>query len=356
MKKSLLVFLIGVLFIAMHLSVIPAQSQTASQLPKVGVVTTGGTIAMKYDEEKKGFVPAVSGEDLVAMAPGIKELARIELVDLARIPSSYMDPPMWIKVQQEVEKLLEDPEVAGAVITHGTDTLEETAWFLDLTVKSPKPVICIGAMRGASEPDFDGPRNLENAVRIALSEEAQGKGTLLVLNNQINAAREVTKTNTAQVETFKSGEYGFLGYVHADGKIVFHREPTRRQQFDAPEKLPRVDIISFFTGDDGRYIKHAAESGAEGIVVVGVGLGHANPAVQDAIEEAIKAGLKVVMSTRVHTGRVQAVYSFKAGGVPLKEMGVIFADDLSPQKARILLMLALTQTKEPKEIQAYFDK
>jgi L-asparaginase len=263
---------------------------------------------------------------------------------------------MWIKVLQAVDKLLADPEVSGAVITHGTDTLEETAWFLDLTVKSQKPVVCIGAMRGASEPDFDGPRNLENAVRIALSKEAVGKGTLLALNNQINSAREVRKTNTAQVETFNSGESGFLGYVHADGKIIFNRQPTRRLRFDAPEQLPRVDIITFFTGDDGRYIKHAVESNAQGIVVVGVGLGHANPPVQDAIEEAVKAGIPVVMSTRVPNGRAQAIYSFKAGGVPLRDMGVILADDLSPQKARILLMLALTQTKDPKEIQAYFDR
>lgn len=328
----------------------------SSLLPKVGVVTTGGTIAMKYDPVKKGFVPAVSGEDLIAMAPSLRGLARIELVDIARIPSSYMDPPMWIKVLHSVEKLLADPEVAGVVITHGTDTLEETAWFLDLTVKSPKPVICIGAMRGASEVDFDGPRNLENAVRIVLTKEAIGKGTMLVLNNQINAAREVTKTHTAQVETFKSGDFGFLGFVNADGKIIFNRQSIRRQQFEAPEKLPRVDIVSFYTGADGRYIKFASGDGAAGIVIVGTGLGHVNPAVHDAIEAAVTAGIPVVMSTRVHQGRVQPVYSFKGGGVPLKDKGVIMADDLNPQKARILLMLALTKTKNPKEIQKYFDR
>lgn len=354
MKKKLSISII--VFILIFTSQLVAPVQSSSQLPKVGVVTTGGTIAMKYDPVKKGFVPAVSGEDLMAMAPKIREIARIELVDLARIPSSYMDPPMWIKVSKAVNKLLADPEVAGAVITHGTDTLEETAWFLDLTVKSPKPVICIGAMRGASETDFDGARNLENAVRIALSKEAVGKGTLLVLNNQINAAREVTKTHTAQVETFKSGDFGFLGYVHADGRIVFNRQPTRRLHFDLPETLLRVDIISFFTGADGGYIKYAVDSGAKGIVIIGVGLGHANPPVHDAIDAAVKAGVPVVMGTRVHQGRVQAIYSFKAGGVPLKEMGVILADDLNPQKARILLMLALTKTTDPKEIQKYFEK
>jgi len=355
MRKSIFILALVTIF-SVSLIVGMGTQAESSTLPKVGVVTTGGTIAMKYDPAKKGFVPAVSGEDLIAMAPKLRELARIELVDIARIPSSYMDPPMWIKVLKSVEKLLSEPEVAGVVITHGTDTLEETAWFLDLTVKSPKPVICIGAMRGASEVDFDGPRNLENAVRIALSKEAIGKGTMLVLNNQINAAREVTKTHTAQVETFKSGEFGFLGYVNADGKIIFNRQSTRRQHFDSPEKLPRVDILSFFTGADGRYIKFASEDGAEGIVIVATGLGHVNPAVHDAIEAALKAGVTVVMSTRVHQGRVQPVYSFKGGGVPLKEKGVILADDLNPQKARILLMLALTKTKDPKEIQKFFDK
>lgn len=354
MKRKLLFSSLFVFVFISHLVV--TTSESASLLPKVGVVTTGGTIAMKYDPVKKGFVPALSGEDLMAMAPKLRDLARIELVDLARIPSSYMDPPMWLKVSKAVNKLLEDPEVAGAVITHGTDTLEETAWFLDLTVKSPKPVICIGAMRGASEVDFDGPRNLENAVRIALSKEAIGKGTMLVLNNQINAAREVTKTHTAQVETFKSGDFGFIGYVNADGRIIFNRQSTRRLYFDLPEKLPRVDIVSFYTGADGSYMKYAVDSGAEGIVVIGTGLGHVNPPFHDAIEKAIKAGVLVVMSTRVHNGRVQPIYSFKGGVVPLKEMGVIAADDLNPQKARILLMLGLTKTKDSKEIQKYFEK
>lgn len=355
MRKLLLIAALVMIFTVSMIVGMNSRAES-SQLPKVGVVTTGGTIAMKYDPVKKGFVPAVSGEDLIAMAPSLRGLARIELVDIARIPSSYMDPPMWIKVLHSVEKLLADPEVAGVVITHGTDTLEETAWFLDLTVKSPKPVICIGAMRGASEVDFDGPRNLENAVRIVLTKEAIGKGTMLVLNNQINAAREVTKTHTAQVETFKSGDFGFLGFVNADGKIIFNRQSIRRQQFEAPEKLPRVDIVSFYTGADGRYIKFASGDGAAGIVIVGTGLGHVNPAVHDAIEAAVTAGIPVVMSTRVHQGRVQPVYSFKGGGVPLKDKGVIMADDLNPQKARILLMLALTKTKDPKEIQKYFDR
>ncbi|MEX2490007.1 MAG: asparaginase [Pseudomonadales bacterium] len=354
MKRNRFPYFVALIHIVTS-SFIVSQSLLASDLPRVGVVTTGGTIAMTYDEETEGFVPAVSGDELISMAPNIKNLAEIELVDLARIPSSYMAPPMWLKVLDAVNKLLADEEVAGVVITHGTDSLEETAWFLDLTVKSSKPVICIGAMRGASEPDFDGPRNLENAVRLALSEEAAGKGTLLVLNNQINAAREATKTHTAQVETFNSGDSGFLGTIHADGRIVFNRQPLRRLHFDVPEKLPRVDIVSFFTGDEGRYIRHAVDSGAEGIVVIGMGLGHANPSVQDAIEEAITAGIPVVMSTRVPNGRVQAIYSFKAGGVPLKNMGVILANDLSPQKARILLMLALGKTKDLEEIQRYFD-
>lgn len=354
MKKYLNTFIVTV-FLTITFFCIATPVLFASDLPKVGVVTTGGTIAMIYDEEKQGFVPALRGADLLSMAPNISSLAEIELIEIARIPSSYMDPPMWLKVLEAVNKFLEDEDVAGVIVTHGTDTLEETAWFLDLTVKSSKPVICIGAMRGASEQDFDGPRNLENAVKLALSEEAVGRGTLLVLNNQINAAREVTKTHTSQIETFKSGEFGFLGYVHEDDRVVFNRQPVRRQHFNVPEHLPRVDIISFFTGDDGRYIKYAVESGADGIVVIGTGLGHVNPSVQDAIEEAVTVGIPVVMSTRVPNGRVQAIYSFKAGGVPLKEMGVILANDLSPQKARILLMLSLGVTIDPIEIQKYFD-
>ncbi|MBW1974814.1 MAG: asparaginase [Deltaproteobacteria bacterium] len=329
--------------------IVPAQ-----ELPTVAVVATGGTIAMKIDPETGGPVPALSGEDLVSAVPELKELANIRVVEFSNIPSDYMTPELWLKLSAKVDEVLADPDIAGVVITHGTDTLEETAYFLDLTLKSDKPVVCIGAQRSASEKDSDGPRNLLNAVRIILSPQARGKGVMVALNHYINAAREVRKVHTSNVQTFESGDYGYLGYVDQD-RVVFFRESVRRQKLPLPQALPRVDLVAMYTGADGSYIRHAVDSGAKGIVVQAFGWGNVNKPVYEAIKYAISKGVSVVISTRVYYGRVLPVYGFEGGGATLKKIGAVFADDLPPWKARILLMLALTQTQKQEELQNYFD-
>src|SRR5262249_48360049 len=184
----------------------------APNLPVVRLIATGGTIAMKIDPIKKAPVPAISGEELVATVPEIAKVARIEVQNLSNVPSDYMDPDRWVQLQRAVTEALARPEVAGVIVSHGTDTLEETAWFLDLTVAGDKPIVLIGAQRNASESDFDGPRNLLNAARICVDPGARGKGAMIALNNNINAARDAVKTHTSDVETFKSGDLGFLGY------------------------------------------------------------------------------------------------------------------------------------------------
>src|SRR2546428_1403764 len=206
----------------------PAMGSQAARpdLPVVKLIATGGTIAMKIDPVKKAPVPAISGEDLIATVPEIEKVARIEVQNLSNVPSDYMDPDRWIQLQKSVAQALARPEVAGVIVSHGTDTLEETAWFLDLTVDSPKPVVLIGAQRNASERDFDGPRNLLNAARICVDAGARGKGAMIALNNNINAARDAVKTHTSDVETFKSGDLGFLGFVDYD-RIVWYRAPQR---------------------------------------------------------------------------------------------------------------------------------
>ena len=182
-----------------------------------------------------------------------------------------MDPPRWIALTKEVTSALARPEVAGAIISHGTDTLEETAWWLDLTINSEKPVILIGAQRNASEKDFDGPRNLLNAIRICVDPQSRGKSAMIALNDQINAARDVTKTHTSSVETFKSGEFGFLGIVDPD-RVIFARAPLRRQHVPLKtESAPYVEIVAMYGGADGRLIRAAVEQGAKGIVVQGLG-------------------------------------------------------------------------------------
>ncbi len=331
-------------------------SLALAELPVVKLIATGGTIAMKIDPVKKAPVPAISGEDLISTIPEIASLAKIEVENLSNIPSDYMTPDSWIGLQKAVVATLARSEVSCTVVSHGTDTLEESAFFLDLTVPSDKPIVLIGAQRNASEKDFDGPRNLFNAARICVTPEATGKGAVIAMNNQINAAREVTKTHTSDVEAFKSGDYGFLGVVDHD-RVVFNRSPSRRQYIPLiQDKLPAVEIVSMYAGADGAMIDAAVASGVKGIVVQALGWGNVNKPMFAAIKNAISKGVSVVISTRVQNGRVLPVYGFEGGGKTLQQAGAVFADNLSPQKARILLMLALQTKKKPEDIQKLFDK
>lgn len=325
-------------------------------LPRCRLISTGGTIAMKLDPVRRAPVPAVSGADLLRSVAGLGEVAEIEVEELCNVPSDYMDPPRWVALQRAVVAALSHDEVHGVVVSHGTDTLEETSWFLDLTVPGPKPVVLVGAQRNASDLNFDGTRNLLDATRVCVSAGARDKGVLLVLNNQINAAREATKTHTSDVESFRSGAFGLLGTVDED-RVVFSRAPVRRQHIPlGTAPLPRVDIITMYGGADGAQVDAAVAAGARGIVVQGLGLGNVNEAMYAALIDAIEAGVTVAISTRVPQGRVRPVYGFAGGGVTLKERGALFADDLSPHKARILLMLALQLPRPAAEIQSMFDK
>jgi L-asparaginase len=336
------------------------EAQARPGLPVVRLIATGGTIAMKIDPVKKAPVPAISGEDLVATVPEIAQVAHVEVENLSNVPSDYMDPDRWVQLQKSVVQALARPEVAGVIVSHGTDTLEETAWFLDLTVDSPKPIVLIGAQRNASERDFDGPRNLLNAARICVDPGARGKGSMIALNNQINAARDAVKTHTSDVETFKSGDLGFLGVADYD-RIVWYRAPARRQHvalrpMGEGQHLPRVDIVPMYGGADGTFVRSAIAAGAKGLVIQALGWGNMNVPMFQAVKEAIGKGIPVVITTRVWNGRVLPNYGFEGGGKTLQQAGAIFGDNLSPQKARILLMLALQTTTDPKQIQQLFDR
>lgn len=356
MKKSIPKLLVLAVATLSLIAVSRPVMSAAADLPVVVMIATGGTIAMKIDPVKKAPVPAISGEDLLSTVPEIAKVARIEVKNLANVPSDYMDPVLWVALQKSVVEALARPEVAGVIVSHGTDTLEETAYFLDLTVNSEKPIVLIGAQHNASERDFDGPRNLVNAARICVSPDARGKGAMIALNNQINAAREVTKTHTSDVETFKSGDFGFLGNVDSD-RVVFYRTPLRRQHVPlTQDKLPYVEIVAMYGGADGAMIRSAVAGGAKAIVVQALGWGNMNIPMYEAVLEAIAKKVAVVVSTRVQNGRVLPVYGFKGGGKTLKDAGAVMADNLQPQKARILAMLALQKTSDPKELQKLFDR
>lgn len=328
----------------------------AQQLPLCHMVATGGTIAMKLDPVTNAPVPALSGEDMLASVPGLGQVAVLQVENPFNIPSTYMDPERWVITHQSVTRALENPNVSGVIVSHGTDTLEETAWFLDLTVKSDKPIILVGAQRNVSESDSDGPRNLLNAARVCVSEAARGKGAMIIMNGQINAAREASKMHTSDVETFKSGDFGFLGTVDPD-RIVFYREPARRQHVPILGMgLPRVDIIPMYAGADSTLLRAAIAAGAKGLVIEAAGWGNINIPLFEAIKGAIAVGTIVVISTRVPNGRVLPMYGFEGGGKTLQDAGAIFADNLSPHKARILLMLALQSTTDIEQIQLLFDR
>ncbi|HEX3376745.1 MAG TPA: asparaginase [Candidatus Acidoferrales bacterium] len=331
------------------------------QLPIVAVLSTGGTIASKQNPSKGGYEAVLTGKDLVAAVPSIEKVARVLVEQISNISSSDMNPELWVRLAERVNDLLAMPDLAGVVVTHGTNTLEETAYFLDLTIISAKPVVLVGAQRPASDSDSDGPRNLWDAIRVCVSPEARNNGVVVVMNGQINPARDVTKSNTSQVETFRSLEFGPLGLVDVEG-VRFYRVALRRQAIPiSPEThLGRVEIIMNYAGADGLLVRSLlrTEMGAEGIaglVIAGLGLGCVSSSMFDAIQEARAKDIAVVISTRVPTGRIFSLSAMKGCSLTLKQIGCVLADNLSPQKARILLLLALTKTHDPESLQKYFD-
>lgn len=333
------------------------KTNSLTKLPRVVIIFTGGTIVSQYSAERGGFVPALTGTQFVETIFKRSHIARIEVEQFSNISSCNLTPDLWLKLSRRINELLTDPDLAGVVVTHGTDTLEETSYFLDLTITSDKPVVVVGAQRAASEPDSDGSRNLLDGVRVAVSPKAIGKGTLVVMNGQINAARDATKTSTVNVDTFKSLVFGALGIVDSQA-VRFYRAPLRRQtiSLDPTDRLGNIEIVLHYVGATGRIISSLLQDSdaLDGLVVAATGLGHVSEAMYDAIAEVRSRDIPVVISTRVYTGRVMDLYANKGQGISLRELGCIFADNLSPQKARILLMMALTQTRSSEHLQQYF--
>jgi L-asparaginase type II len=281
----------------------------------------------------------------------VKKLATLRFEQFMNAYGGEVSPERWADLARRINAILRDaPETAGIAITHGTSTLEETAYFLNLTVKTTKPVVVTGAMRPMTAMSNDAEVNLFDCVRIAGSTEAANRGVLVVLNNQIQAAREVTKSSTSRLDTFKSADLGFLGYADSDGEVVFYRDTTRRHthqtEFDIEgiKTLPRVDIAFAYSGVDGTAVAALAAAGCEGLIAAGLGSGGAPRAFLDALGKVVATGVPVVVTSQAGSGRAMARRA-------AAERGFLFADNLLPRKARILLMLALTKTREPAEIQ-----
>ena len=331
-----------------------AEQKIDSKLPSVVIVTTGGTIAEKTDPKTGGAVPAVMGAELVAAVPGLSKVANVKVIEISDIDSSQMTPEIWYNLSKTVDKALADPKVVGAVVTHGTDTMAEGSYFLDLTLQSDKPVAFVGAMRDASDLSPDGPANIYNAVLQVTSPNAKDWGVTVTLNQYINSARAVRKTQTTNVQTFESGEKGYLGYI-TGGKVVRLNDRLRRHRLPLPEKMAKVVYLSTFAGADGSLVRYAVDSGAEGLVVEGVGAGNVAIATFKAIKYALSKNVVVVITSRVYHGAVEPIYGDPGGGRILQESGVIGGGDLHGHKARLLLMVALPQVgHDAAKLRKYF--
>ena len=328
----------------------------SDHLPTVAIVATGGTIASAGEhsldiiEYSKDIYPP---ERLLEEIPEARETANLVVVSQDTIGSDAIGPDDWLKLHQKIESTArEHPEVDGFVITHGTATLEETAYFLNLTVKIDKPIVVVGAQRPITGISTDGPINLVNAIRLAASKVARGLGVLVVLNDEIHAARDVTKRSVFRLNAFQTPDFGVLGHTDLD-EILIYRRPTRRHttnsEFDlsAVRKLPRVEIVSSYAGADGVAVDAFVEAGAVGLVVASLAPGTAPPEQSAALARAVDRGVVVAYSCRAGAGRVLKFHIQQV-------KGSIVADNLSPQKARILLALALTRVSKTAAIQDMF--
>lgn len=324
---------------------------------RIAILGTGGTIAGFIDSTiaTTGYTAgAIDIDVLIKAVPQIRDLADISWEQIANIDSSNMCDEIWLRLAKKIAKLFAEG-IDGVVITHGTDTMEETAYFLNLTIKSDKPVVLVGAMRPSTAISADGPKNLYNAVALVANKEAKNKGVMVAINDKILSARGVVKTHSLNVDAFSSPDFGDLGYI-VDGKVFFYNNVTKAHTKNAPfdvsklTSLPKVDILYSYSNDgSGVAAKALFEHGTKGIVVAGSGAGSIHKNQKDVLKELLKKGLKVVVSSRVVAGCVAVSNSDE-------KLGFISAEDLNPQKARVLLILALTKTSDPKKIQEYFLK
>lgn len=322
---------------------------------KVAVIFTGGTISMKIDPRIHAAIPALSSEEIMAMVTNIEKFTDIEIINFSNIPGPHITPETMMELSMLVRKTVSRDDITGVVITHGTDTLEETAYFLDLTLNLNKPVIVVGAMRNSSVLGYDGPSNLSSAICTAISDEAKDKGVLVVMNNEVNSAREVTKTNTLSVGTFKSPEFGPLGIVDND-RVLFYRNITKHNHIETQKVETKVALIKCAAGMDSTLINYCIDSGYKGIVIEALGRGNIPPDMMEGVKKSIKKNMPVVIVSRCPTGRVLDSYGYFGGGKTLRDLGVIFGDNLPGQKARIKLILALGVTTDINEIKRVFEE
>ena len=324
-------------------------------MSEILVVFTGGTFSMMIDEVTGGAVPRFSGEELLEKIPQAKNLAEITCYDFGKYPGPHMTPELMLELSKKINQLIINSNYCGVIVTHGTDTLEETAYLLDLTIKTSLPIVVIGSMKNSSEPAWDGPQNLIDAIRICLNPNCRDLGVLVCLNGEINAASEVTKIFTEQTDSFRSLDFGSLGFVQ-NGRVILNRLPRKLQNIITDSLTKNVDLLTVYAGMTEKFFKFSADSGVEGIVVEALGVGNVPPAAFDGIKYAVDKGIPVVLVSRCPAGETLDIYGYPGAGKWLHKLGVIFADYLNGQKARIKLMLALSVTKERDKLRGMFEE
>ena len=321
-------------------------------LLKVSLITTGGTISMRYDPMLGGAVPAVSGDELLSMVLG--DVAHIELNEFANLPSCHLTPELMFQLCMVVRDTLARPDVEGVVVTHGTDALEETAYMADLLLQPTKPLVFTAAMRNNSELGADGPRNILAAVRVASCEDAAGAGALIVFNGRILAARDTIKMHTSNLDAYRSPMLGPIGNVD-DQLVTIFRRSLVRQHIETERIEPAVMLVKVYAGMDSSMLLWGLEHGSKGLVIEAMGQGNVPPGMLSGISAWLGSNRPVVLVSRCPEGRALYSYAYQGGGKQLHDMGVIFGEDLTGQKARVKLMLALGMTEDVDTIKELFE-
>ena len=324
-------------------------------MKNVLIVFTGGTFSMMIDPNTGGAIPKYSGSELVNKIPEAQKLVNITCYDFGKYPGPHMTPELMFKLSADIKNKLSEKEFDGVVVTHGTDTLEETAYLLDLSIKTDIPIVVTGSMKNSSEPNWDGPKNLLDSIRVCINPNSRKLGVMVCLNGEINAASEVTKIFSDELDTFQSLDFGALGFVQ-DDRVIFNRLPRLLETIETNKINSNVDLITVYAGMNEKFFKFSADSNTDGIVVEALGVGNVPPAAFEGIKYAAEKEIPIVLVSRCPAGETDYVYSYPGAGVHLYNLGVMFTDFLNGQKARIKLMLALGKTKNKKELSELFER
>ena len=323
-------------------------------MKKVALIFTGGTIAMKVDKELHGAIPSLSPNEIVQALSGIDEFKNLVIHEFSSKPSPSITPTDMKHIAKKCNEYLQQDEFAGVVVVHGTDVLEETAFYLNCVYSQSKPIVLTGSMKNASELGYDGLTNLVSSIKVCLSPESMNKGTLVVMNDTINSAMEVTKTHTMSLDTFKSIQFGPLGIIDHN-EVIYYRDITHFKNYNLDNIVnDETHLIKAYAGMDGKYINYLVGQQARGIVIESLGRGNLPPTMLDAIDHALNVGIYIVIVSRCYSGRVLDTYAYNGGGKDLTNRGCILGGSLNGQKARILLMLAISNEYEYEDVKKLF--